>query len=379
MSRASDALHERVRAFARRCLDGAAPSDTFESLALDIARHQAEHHPVIARLVRYHGARLDDLDALPAVPADAFRRGRVAAHPPEQDVARFQTSGTTGGAGVHAFRTLTTYRELSVSWGRRALLGTRSHSERVTVLALAPPFEPERVSSLGYMMQELMRDLDGRALGEDGGFDASEGGRWLLAPGSVDVEALRRGAELAERRGEALLLLATSFALVWLLEALGGSVLLLPPGSVVMRTGGFKGHVRAVDDAVLAQSVAHALGVEPARIIGEYGMTELSSQLYDAGAAGPDSIFVPPPWLRVTPVDPVSLAPVPEGGAGLARFTDLGNVDSALNVLTQDRVRRVGAGITLLGRQPGARLRGCSLAAEALASTRPRVDPGALG
>ena len=61
---------------------------------------------MIARLVRYHGALLLHLEDVPAVPADAFRRGRVAAHPPEQDVARFQTSGTTGAAGVHAFRTL---------------------------------------------------------------------------------------------------------------------------------------------------------------------------------------------------------------------------------------------------------------------------------
>ena len=66
-----------------------------------------------------------------------------------------------------------------------------------------------------------MRDLDGQALRDDGAFDGSERGRWLLAPGVVDVEALRRGAEVAARRGEGVVLLATSFALVWLLEALG--------------------------------------------------------------------------------------------------------------------------------------------------------------
>ena len=108
-------------------------------------------------------------------------------------------------------------------------------------------------------------------------------------------------------------------------------------------------------------------------------MTELSSQLYDGGAADGGSVYVAPPWLRVTPVDPISLAPVPDGEVGLARFTDLGNIDSALNVLTQDRVRRVGTGIMLLGRQPGARLRGCSLAAEALSSATSGVAPGGSG
>jgi hypothetical protein len=70
--------------------------------------------------------------------------------------------------------------------------------------------------------------------------------------------------------------------------------------------------------------------------------------------------------LRVTPVDPLSLAPVAHGAAGLARFIDLGNVDSAVSVVTQDLVRRRDDGIELLGRQQGAPARGCSLAIEAL-------------
>jgi hypothetical protein len=105
-------------------------------------------------------------------------------------------------------------------------------------------------------------------------------------------------------------------------------------------------------------------------------MTELTSQLYEATIresalaarhpAAPPGVYFEPPWLRVTPVDPTTLLPVPEGEAGLARFIDLGNVDSAVSVVTQDLVRRVSGGIQLLGRQPGAPPRGCSLAIEAL-------------
>jgi hypothetical protein len=238
------------------------------------------------------------------------------------------------------------------------------------VLALAPRFEPERRSSLGYMMQEFMRAFDGRALSGESRFSPDEAGRWLLAEGRVDVAGLRAGVEIAARRGEPLLLLATSFALVWLLDTLGGERLPLPPGSVVMLTGGFKGRARSLDATELGAALCRTFESEPSRLIGEYGMTELSSQLYDAGLiAGGEaqSVFVEPPWLRVTPVDPVSLEPVREGEIGLACFTDLGNVDSALRVLTQDRVRRVAGGIELYGRQPGARLRGCSLAVELLA------------
>lgn len=404
LTAASDALHARVRAFARRALAaseasraplgpaaarelasecepdaedprkvaaaGAAP-DTFESLALDIARFQAQNGAAFSRLCRQHGMSLEAfaagvaLDAVPALPADAFRLGRIAVHPEALDVASFFTSGTTGGAGRHAFRTLDTYRELSVRWGRRALLGAEP---RCSVLALAAPFEPERRSSLGFMMQEFMRELDGRGL--DGSrFEPLGPGRWLLAGGSVDLDALKRGAAIAASRGEPLLLLATSFALVWLLDALAGAALPLPAGSRVMLTGGFKGRVRSVDERDLADALCNTFMLGPEQLIGEYGMTELSSQLYDGGrrGGGEGSVFVEPPWLRVTPVDPISLRPVADGDEGLACFTDLANVDSALRVLTLDRVRRVPSGIVLCGRQPGARLRGCSLAVELLA------------
>ena len=89
----------------------------------------------------------------------------------------------------------------------------------------------------------------------------------------------------------------------------------------------------------------------------EYGMTELSSQFWEATLVDERArhgVYVEPPWARVVPVDPESLAPVPEGGVGIARIEDLANVDSAFAVLTQDRVRRVEGGFELLGRSPGA-------------------------
>lgn len=379
----SEQLHQRVREFARAALAGPAESEVdrchaFDALALDIARFQAAHHAPFARLCAHHGKALDRLAHVPAVPADAFRLVRVALHPPALDVATFHTSGTTGGSGRHFFRTLDTYAELCVSWGRRALL-QHLPGGRCCVLALAPPFEPERRSSLGYMLQRFMQELDGRLLDErlldgrsraGGEFDAREAGRWLIEAGRVDVEALRRGVRAAEARGEPVLLLATAFALVWLLDALGGGALPLPPDSVVMLTGGFKGRARSVDGHELGLALCRALAVQPRQLIGEYGMTELSSQLYDGGfdAEGRQpSVFVEPPWLRVTPLEPISLEPVAPGEPGLACFTDLANVDSALRVLTHDLVRREAGGIVLLGRQPGSRLRGCSLAIEALA------------
>jgi hypothetical protein len=147
-----------------------------------------------------------------------------------------------------------------------------------------------------------------------------------------------------------------------------------------MQTGGFKGRTREVPAEQLREEVARAFGIDPVFVIGEYGMTELTSQLYEgtvpgAGVSAPRGVYVEPPWLQVTPVDPTTLLAVDEGEVGLARIVDLGNVDSAVALLTEDRVRRTDGGIQVLGRRQGAPLRGCSLPYEVLARHSTSSEP----
>ncbi len=111
------------------------------------------------------------------------------------------------------------------------------------------------------------------------------------------------------------------------------------------------------------------LGIPAAHVVGEYGMTELSSQLYEttlaaalAGREAAPGFYAPPPWVRVTAVDPATLVPMPPGEIGIARIVDLANVDSAIAIQTSDRIRVTDDGVALLGRAPGATPRGCSLA-----------------
>lgn len=360
----SEALHQRVRSFAESGGSDAA----FDELALALARFQAAHCPGFAKLVERSGRALDTVDSIPAVPSDAFRLTRVAVHAPELDSARFVTSGTTGSErGMHAFRTTTTYERLALAFGRRALVagpGLR------TVVALAPPPTTPQQSSLGFMMGLFMQSFDGRPLAGSE-FSLQDPARWLFSAEGVDLRGLGRALEVSVQRDEPLLLLTTSFALVALLDALGSQRLPLPPGSVVMQTGGFKGRSRELEPEELRERTRECLGVRDQDIVGEYGMTELASQLYEGSAhgvelSGPSGVYLAPAWLRVTPVDPVELAAVADGEVGLARFVDLANIDSAVAIVTRDLVRRRGGGIELVGRAAQAPLRGCSLAIEAL-------------
>jgi len=121
-----------------------------------------------------------------------------------------------------------------------------------------------------------------------------------------------------------------------------------------------------VDRDELAAATARTFAIDRRSVVGEYGMTELSSQFWEAPPTSEDETrsYFEPPWARVVAVDGRTLEPLADGEVGIARIEDLANVDSAFAVVTQDRVRRRGAGFELLGRVPGSLPRGCSIALE---------------
>ena len=340
-------------------------AEPYDALALDLARFQAAHIPALARLAQATGAdlgRAREAAAIPAVPCDVFRLARLATHPSACDVACFRTSGTSQGRrGEHVLRTTETYELAAFSWGERYLWPDGTD---LRALVLAPPISEVADSSLGFMLDRFAHALQRRPAFL---MHAEASGE-----AAFDLDGLARAAAEARAEGAAIIVLATSFALVHLLDGAGGIDLRLPPGSRVMQTGGFKGRSREVAPGALRSMVAAAFAVPETHIVAEYGMTELSSQLYEGTlsaalghrAGPPHGVYAPPPWMRVVAVDPDSLAPVPHGEIGIARIVDLANVDSAVVIQTSDRVRAVEGGVELLGRLPGAAPRGCSIAAD---------------
>lgn len=336
-----------------------------DELLLDIARFQAEtvepyRRLLAARGIDPHAARHPD--DLPALPTDVFRHARVAAHAPDQDLRVFRTSGTTSGRrGEHHLRDLAPYDRAARAAARASLFPDLvADRDRLRLVCLVPDPAEAPDSSLAYMVGRF-RDWFG-----------SPDSVVVWRDGALDRDRLERALDEAVAEAEPVALLGTSFAFVRAEDELVelGRRWTLPPGSRVMQTGGFKGRSREVTPGEMLALLAGRYGVPERRIVAEYGMTELSSQVYETTLTDPDGAFgdrrfVPPPWLRVTIVHPETLRPVPDGDEGLVRIDDPANVDTAWAVQTSDRAVRVGTdGFRLLGRAEGAVPRGCSLAVE---------------
>jgi hypothetical protein len=148
----------------------------------------------------------------------------------------------------------------------------------------------------------------------------------------------------------------------------------LPTGSRLMDTGGAKGQQIPLTPAEVVARAQSCLGIDPNLVINEYGMTEMCSQLYDATpfnsafAAYPGyRVKLPPPWLRPTILDPVTLKPMPKGQVGLIGFFDLANVGSISALVTEDLGFIEDGAVAILGRTAAGGARGCALSIEEFA------------
>ncbi len=154
--------------------------------------------------------------------------------------------------------------------------------------------------------------------------------------------------------GSRLILFGAAFGLLDLAET--GSWQ-LPSDTRIVETGGMKTHRREISRRELHHRLADGFGVDEQLVWSEYGMCELLSQAYAQG--GP--VYTPPPWMRVQVVDPhVPESALPEGEPGLLAITDLANMYSVSNILTEDMGVSHGDGFEVLGRFPGSALRGCN-------------------
>lgn len=352
-------IHEEVLTFIHR-----PQPEAFERLALDVFRHQFERVGAYRRYCDLRGAEpgaVRNVDEVPAVSNVAFKYADLAidgaARSP--DAAIFLTSGTTQGRdrrGRHIVARPEIYRASAIAHLRTMLF---PDARRMAVLAMHPAADTMPESSLAAMIGWCIAEFGTRA------HVASSRER-------VDVEAAAAFLADCEARREPVCILGTTAAFATLFSRLGsgGVRLRLAPGSRMMDTGGAKGQAVPMRASEVIARAGELLSIAPAMAINEYGMTELCSQLYDATAFNSpgvsstnieDRCKVPPPWMRVTARDPITLRPMPDGGIGLLTFFDLANVDSVSAVMTEDFGWVDSGRVRVIGRAAAGEARGCAL------------------
>ncbi len=325
----------------------------FAAMALRLFAHQFQHNAAFARYCRSRGktpATVQRWQDIPAVPVNAFKDLVLSCTPPDQCERVFTTSGTTREVkGQHFHPDLQVW---NASMRRHFADCVGPLPMRMVVLFPTEADLPN--SSLAHYLQLALQDhgLPGsiHAFGAQG----------------VDVAAVRRAIDEARAAAQPLALLGATYSLVHLLDQCPADDpgLRLPEGSWVLDTGGFKGRSREVPmDAFYAQ-LSHTLGVPRARCLNMYGMTELSSQFYDAGNERCPSVKRAPHWVRTRAVDPLTGQSVPDGQAGILVHTDLANHNSVTTLMTEDVGVIVPGGFELHGRAAGSQAKGCWLAVE---------------
>lgn len=322
--------------------------ERFDALARALFAQQFERCPPYRRFCQGRGLTPDSVGSwreIPPVPAGAFKEVALRCFPEERTVHIFRTSGTsTSARGELHLDTLELYEASLLSTFCRFLLPDVSEAR---ILVLAPSPAEARDSSLSHMFGVAIREV------------GAQGSGFFVEGGELQVDALLRAVESEEP----LLVCGTAFAFVHLLES--GAKLELSPTARVMETGGFKGRSRSMQRTDLYLAIEEQLGVPVERIVNQYGMTELGSQFYDTVLLEPalPRRKVGPPWARVRIVDPESGE---EREEGTIVVYDLANTGSVLAVRTADLGRRVADGFEVLGREPGAEERGCSIAVDEL-------------
>ncbi|MBQ5878552.1 MAG: acyltransferase [Alistipes sp.] len=303
----------------------------FEALALSVFRRQAEQCAPYREYIERMGVNphaVQRIEQIPFLPIRLFKTHEVYCGEEAPEVI-FTSSATTGMTpSRHPMASLALY-ERAFTEAFRRFYGDPSEW---SLYGLLPNYLQRSGSSLVYMADRLIK-----ACGS-GGFYLDEYER-LIADLKADPKPK--------------ILLGVSYALWDLAERYAPKL----HDTIVMETGGMKGHREELPKEAFHKILCEAFGVE--RIHSEYGMAELTSQAYSKG----ENRFYCPAWMRVAVRDVNDPLDVRfEAGRGGLNIIDLANYHSCSFLQTEDVARRYADGsFEVEGRIDHSEIRGCNL------------------
>ncbi len=305
-------------------------AEEFEREALELFKFQALHCAPYAKYLSLIGCDVEAvkcLDEIRYMPIELFKSSDVyCSEAPAEKI--FTSSSTTGShPSRHLMADLKIYEEAFMR-GFKKFYGDVSEW---SIYALLPSYLERNGSSLIYMADKIIQEAAG-------------GGFYLY-----DHEKLLRDMSQDQNKK---ILLGVSYALWDLVEAHAPKL----ENTIVMETGGMKGHREEIDKREFHKILCDGFGV--GKIHSEYGMAELTSQAYSAG----DNIFTSPPWMRVVlreVNDPFSFL---KSGRGAINIIDLASRYSCAFIETEDIGSLFADGsFSVEGRIAQSEIRGCNL------------------
>lgn len=297
------------------------------------------------------------------VPTSANRGAGLFHFPEVEPVRVFRTSGTSGrtrGVAAYSPRGFELLNLTILRQARQKLaLGVQGRCFASIRLLPASAVVPEVV--MAYGMETIAQDLGFPTL-SDTAFIGSQ----------LDFPRLKHLLQGARAEGAPVLLTGGTFTLVNACDTLlaSGEGFELPKGSVVLDAGGLKNRARSVSVTEYTRLIERCFG--PVRCVNLFGMTELTSQLYDVDSkpVGPRGERVKGgcPWVFPTVRDPVTLSAI-QSGMGLLEIADLATLDRPCVILSDDIAVATSGGAAVIGRAMGAPTRGCALHIEELSGS----------
>lgn len=301
----------------------------FEKQALETFHLQAKKcvpYKTYLDLIGCNPQDINNLTDIPFLPIELFKSQKVYCGdtPPE---AIFTSSGEVSSR--HYMQSLKAYENAYT----QAFKQFYGDPKEWGIYALLPSYLEREGSSLIYMVEGLIKESGG------GGFYLYDHTKLL--------------ADMA-RDPRKKILLGVTYALLDLAE----SELVTPPlkDTIIMETGGMKGHRKELPKSELHAILTKAFGVE--KIHSEFGMAELTSQGYSYG----DGMFQTPPWMKILVRDLADPFELSTHGRGGLNIIDLASQSSCAFIQTQDMGTLSEDGsFTIDGRISGSDTRGCNL------------------
>jgi hypothetical protein len=310
--------------------------ENFDETAMELYYFQATNNPVYRNYHFFLGINphtIQNIKQIPFLPIKFFSTQNVICENLNYQLV-FHSSGTTSlRPGKHYVTDPDLYLE-SLSAGFKFFYGDPAE---YIILALIPSYLQNPHSSLGFMVNELIK----QSMNKYSGFYLDDPKKFIST------------LNLIKNLSKRTLIIGLSYALV---DVFNDNPYDLST-AIIMETGGMKGRKKEMTREELHTFITSLTNQQ--EIHSEYGMTELFSQAYSDGKG----VFKTVPWMKVLitePNDPFNFLEIGENG--LINIIDLANRNTCSFIATRDTGKMLaGDKFEVTGRMDQSELRGCNL------------------